>query len=49
MIERVCIIGAGTIGSLLAGHLAGVCEVSVLTRRADDAHTLDHAVRKSSG
>ena len=31
--ERVCIVGAGVIGSLFAGHLARVCEVSVLTRR----------------
>jgi 2-dehydropantoate 2-reductase len=40
MIERVCVIGAGTIGSLLAGHLAGVCEVSVLTRREEHAAML---------
>ena len=33
---RVCVAGAGVIGSLLAGHLAQVAEVSVLTRR--DAH-----------
>ena len=37
MIERVCVIGAGTIGSLLAAHLATVCEVSVLTRRGEHA------------
>ena len=30
-IERVCVIGAGVIGSLYAGHLASVAEVSVLT------------------
>ena len=34
MIERVCVIGGGVIGSLFAGHLAQVAEVSVLTRRA---------------
>ena len=31
--ERVCVIGAGAIGSLFAGHLAAVADVSVLTRR----------------
>ena len=41
MIERVCVIGAGSIGSLFAGHLAQVCEVSVLTRRADHAAALN--------
>ena len=41
MIERVCIVGAGVIGSLFAGHLAEVCEVSVLTRRRDHAEALD--------
>ena len=33
MIERVCVIGAGVIGSLFAAHLAAVAEVWVLTRR----------------
>jgi 2-dehydropantoate 2-reductase len=48
MIERVCIIGAGTIGSLLAGHLGTVCEVSVLTRRAEHAALLaDQGLRVS--
>jgi len=48
MIERVCVIGAGTIGSLLAGHLASVCEVSVLTRRDEHAARLrDHGLRVS--
>ena len=47
-ISRVCVIGAGTIGSLFAGHLAGVCEVSVLTRRADHAAMLcEHGLRVS--
>jgi 2-dehydropantoate 2-reductase len=39
-IERVCIVGAGTIGSLLAGHLGTVCEVAVLTRRPEHAAAL---------
>ena len=37
---RVCVAGAGSIGSLLAGHLARVTDVSVLTRRADHAQAL---------
>ncbi len=40
MIGRVCIIGAGSIGSLFAGHLAQVVDVSVLTRRRDHAEAL---------
>jgi 2-dehydropantoate 2-reductase len=40
MIERVCIIGAGTIGSLYAAYLSRVAEVSVLTRRPDHAAAL---------
>lgn len=40
MIGRVCIMGAGTIGSLFAGHLAQVAEVSVLTRRREHADAL---------
>mgnify|MGYP000179710053 CR=1 FL=1 len=40
MIRRVCVIGAGVIGSLLAGHLAQVAEVSVLTRRREHADAL---------
>jgi 2-dehydropantoate 2-reductase len=48
VINRVCVIGAGTVGSLLAAHLAGVCELSVLTRR--DAHAAalrEHGLRIS--
>jgi 2-dehydropantoate 2-reductase len=40
-VERVCIVGAGVIGSLFAGHLAHVCDVSVLTRRRDHAAALE--------
>ena len=39
--ERVCIVGAGVIGSLFAGHLANVCDVSVLTRRRAHADALN--------
>ena len=41
MIERVCVIGAGVIGSLFAGHLAQVTHVSVLTRRREHADALN--------
>jgi len=40
-VERVCIVGAGVIGSLFAGHLANVCDVSVLTRRRAHADALN--------
>ena len=38
---RVCVAGAGTIGSLFAAHLARVAEVSVLTRRDEHARALN--------
>jgi len=41
VIQRVCVIGAGSIGSLFAGHLAQVVDVSVLTRRQEHADTLN--------
>jgi 2-dehydropantoate 2-reductase len=48
VIQRVCVVGAGVIGSLYAGHLAGVCDVSVLTRRDEHARALDrHGLRVS--
>ena len=49
MSARVAIIGAGTIGSLLAGHLGTVCEVSVLTRRAEHAALLNEHGQRVSG
>jgi 2-dehydropantoate 2-reductase len=39
-VTRVCVAGAGSIGSLLAGHLARVCEVGVLVRRPEHAAAL---------
>jgi len=48
-VERVCIVGAGVIGSLFAGHLADVCEVSVLTRRQEHAHALNRDGLQVSG
>jgi 2-dehydropantoate 2-reductase len=38
---RICVAGAGTIGSLLAAHLARVTDVSVLTRRDEHARALN--------
>ncbi len=47
-IERVCVAGAGVIGSLYAAHLAQVVEVEVLTRRDDHARALnDNGLRVS--
>jgi 2-dehydropantoate 2-reductase len=44
----VCVVGGGVIGSLYAGHLASVADVSVLTRRPEHAHALDrHGLRIS--
>ena len=41
-------IGAGVIGSLYAGHLARVADVSVLVRRPEHAHALnEHGLRIS--
>jgi len=49
VIERVCIVGAGVIGSLFAGHLAQVCDVSVLTRRREHADALNRDGLRVSG
>jgi 2-dehydropantoate 2-reductase len=48
-VERVCIVGAGVIGSLFAGHLDRVCEVSVLTRRREHADALNADGLRVSG
>jgi len=48
-VTRVCVAGAGSIGSLLAAHLARVTEVSVLTRRADHAQALERDGLRVSG
>jgi 2-dehydropantoate 2-reductase len=45
---RVCVAGAGAIGSLFAAHLAQVAEVSALTRREEHARALrEHGLRVS--
>ncbi len=49
MIERVCVAGAGVIGSLFAGHLAQVVDVSVLTRRDEHARALNEEGLRVSG
>ena len=49
MTERVCVAGAGVIGSLFAGHLAQVAEVSVLARREEHARALNEEGIRVSG
>ena len=49
MIRSVCVAGAGSIGSLFAGHLARVADVSVLTRRAEHADALNANGLRVSG
>ena len=47
-LSRVCVAGAGVIGSLYAAHLARVAEVSALTRREEHARALrEHGLRVS--
>ncbi len=46
---RVCVVGGGVIGSLYAGHLAQVADVSVLTRRAEHADALARDGLRISG
>ena len=49
MIERVCVVGAGVIGSLYAAHLARLREVWVLTRRPEHAEALNAEGLRVSG
>jgi 2-dehydropantoate 2-reductase len=49
VIERFCIVGGGVIGSLFAGHLAHVAEVSILTRRREHADALNRDGLRVSG
>ncbi len=46
---RVCVAGAGVIGSLFAAHLARVAEVTVLTRREEHARALNEQGLRVSG
>ncbi len=49
MIRRVCVAGAGAIGSLYAAHLARSTDVSVLTRRHAHARALNDEGLRVSG
>jgi 2-dehydropantoate 2-reductase len=40
VIQRVCVVGAGAIGSLFAAHIATIADVTVLTRRTEHARAL---------
>jgi 2-dehydropantoate 2-reductase len=48
-IKRTCIVGAGSIGSLFAGHLGSVVESTVLTRRQVHADCLNANGLRVSG
>ncbi|RME34067.1 MAG: 2-dehydropantoate 2-reductase [Gammaproteobacteria bacterium] len=48
-IRRVCVVGAGAIGSLFAGHLGCIVETSVLTRREEHARALVREGLRVSG
>jgi len=47
--KRVCVVGAGAIGSLYAAHLARVVEVWAFVRRADHARALNEQGLRVSG
>ena len=49
MIDRVCVVGSGVIGSLFAGHLAREVDVTVLTRRHAHAEALNERGLRVSG
>jgi 2-dehydropantoate 2-reductase len=48
-LKRICVAGAGTIGSLLAAHLGRVADVSVLVRRTEHAQALNRDGLRVSG
>lgn len=48
-IKRTCVVGAGAIGSLFAGHLGTVAESTVLARRREHADRLNAEGLKVSG
>jgi len=48
-IKRTCVVGAGTIGSLFAGHFGSVVESTVLTRREEHAAALNEQGLRVSG
>lgn len=48
-IQSVCVVGAGAIGSLFAGHLGSVTQMKVLTRREEHAALLNACGLKVCG
>ena len=48
-IEKVCVVGAGAIGSLLVGHLGAIVDMAVLTRREEHARALNEKGLRVSG
>jgi 2-dehydropantoate 2-reductase len=46
---KVCVVGAGAIGSLFAAHLAQITDVVVLTRRKEHARALNDEGLRVSG
>jgi 2-dehydropantoate 2-reductase len=48
-IRSVCVVGAGAIGSLFAGHLGAIVDASVLARREEHAARLNREGLKVSG
>lgn len=48
-IKSVCIVGAGSIGSLYAGHLGSVVDIKILTRRQEHADRLNRQGLQVSG
>jgi len=46
---RICVVGAGAIGSLFAGHLGRTSEVWILTRREEQARELEAEGLRVSG
>lgn len=48
-IRSVCILGAGAIGSLFAGHLGSIVDAKVLVRRQDHADRLNREGLRVSG
>lgn len=48
-IRSACIVGAGAIGSLFAGHLGSIIETKVLVRRQDHADRLNRGGLRVSG
>jgi 2-dehydropantoate 2-reductase len=48
-LKRTCVVGAGAIGSLFAGHFGAVAESTVLTRRQEHADRLNREGLRVSG